>query len=109
MEHTQLEQVKNEKKVMAENLLFGGGVASEELAEMLQLKAIYGLTSQITEQCFSKCIGGELNRKMENDQRQCIVNCAVNYLTVKMLSAKKLLSSAQTFKSPEGESIKNPF
>ena len=102
MDLSQQEQIKKEKGISSENLLFGDAT-SEELSEMLQLKAIYGLTTQITEQCFSKCIGGELNRKLENDQRQCIANCAVNYLTVKMLSSKKLLSSssAQAFKSPD--------
>lgn len=68
-------------------------VDNSELTEMLQLKAIYGLTTLLAEQCFPKCLGNDgINRKLENDQKQCIVSCAVNYLTVKMLSTKKLLS-----------------
>jgi hypothetical protein len=96
---SQRESFGKESKSLAGQLPFGG-VAGEELAEMLQLKAIYGLTTQITKKCFTKCIDGDLNRKMENDQRICMANCAVNYLTVKMLSSKKLIYSAKGMQAP---------
>lgn len=64
------------------------------MQKMLQLKAVYGLTTGVTRHCFQRCVP-EINRKLEDDQRYCIANCAVNYLTVKMLITKKLLQQEQ--------------
>ena len=75
---------------MTEEALLDVLKEEDAMQQMLQLKAVYGLTTGITRQCFQKCIP-EINRKMEDDQRYCLVNCAVNYLTIKMLITKKLL------------------
>ena len=64
--------------------------AEDALGQMLQLKAVYGLTTGITQLCFKHCVP-QINRKLEDDQKYCIANCAVNYLTTKMLITRKIL------------------
>jgi hypothetical protein len=61
---------------------------------LLQMRAMYEMTTQITKKCFDSCIP-RINPRMEDSERACLNNCAANYLKMKMTIAQLLLSSIQ--------------
>lgn len=73
----------------------------QEIAQLMQVRAIYQLTTEITKNCFEPCVP-KLNPRMEDSERNCLSNCAVNFFRLKMLYTKRLMQSAQTISASIG-------
>lgn len=82
----------------------------KELEEMLQLRGFYGLVTNVATTCFGKCVPGRGDlRKLDGDHRQCLANCAVAQLELRMLMSSTLLKrqSMPTFPSSNDSSSKD--
>lgn len=66
-----------------------------ELAQLMQIRAIYELTTDTTKNCFDTCVP-KLNPRMEDAERNCLSNCAANFLRMKLLYTRRLVDSAKT-------------
>ena len=75
----------------------------QEIAQLMQIRAIYQLTSDITANCFDSC-SPKLNPRMEDSEKNCFTNCAANFLRMKLLYTRRLVESAQTISA----SLNNP-
>lgn len=67
----------------------------QEIAQLMQIRAIYQLTTDITKNCFDSC-SPKLNPRMEDSEKNCFTNCAANFLRMKLLYTRRLVESAQT-------------
>lgn len=67
-----------------------------DLSQLLQLRAIYELTTSITNQCFDTCLG-RLNPRMEESEKNCISNCAANFMHMKLLFTSRLVETVRSF------------
>lgn len=66
----------------------------QKLAAILQMRAMYEMTTKITKRCFEACVP-KINPRMEDTESACLTNCAANYLRMKMTIVKQLMSSIQ--------------
>lgn len=66
-----------------------------EIAQLMQIRAIYQLTTDITKNCFDTCVP-KLNPRMEDSEKNCLTNCAANFLRMKLLYTRRLMESAKT-------------
>ena len=73
-----------------------------EIAQLMQIRAIYQLTNDITKNCFDSCVP-KVNPRMEESEKNCLTNCAANFLKMKLLYTRRLIESAKTI----SESIQN--
>ena len=73
-----------------------------EIAQLMQIRAIYQLTTDITKNCFDSCVP-KVNPRMEESEKNCLTNCAANFLKMKLLYTRRLIESAKTI----SESIQN--
>lgn len=65
------------------------------VGHLMQLRAMYELTTGITSKCFETCIG-RLNPRLEESDKNCLSNCAANFLHMKLLFAQRLIEAAKT-------------
>ena len=66
-----------------------------EIAQLMQIRAIYQLTTDITKNCYDPCVP-KVNPRMEDSERNCLTNCAANFLRMKLLYTRRLMESAKT-------------
>lgn len=66
-----------------------------EIAQLMQIRAIYQLTTDITKSCYDSCVP-KVNPRMEDSERNCLTNCAANFLRMKLLYTRRLMESAKT-------------
>ena len=66
-----------------------------EIAQLMQIRAIYQLTTDITRNCFDPCVP-KVNPRMDDAEKNCLTNCAANFLRMKLLYTKRLMESAKT-------------
>lgn len=66
-----------------------------EIAQLMQIRAIYQLTTDITKNCFDPCVP-KVNPRMEDSEKNCLTNCAANFLKMKLLYTRRLMESAKT-------------
>lgn len=66
-----------------------------EIAQLMQIRAIYQLTTDITKNCYDPCVP-KLNPRIEDSERNCLTNCAANFLKMKLLYTRRLMESAKT-------------
>lgn len=66
-----------------------------EIAQLMQIRAIYQLTTDITKNCYDTCVP-KLNPRMEDSEKNCLTNCAANFLRMKLLNTRRLMESAKT-------------
>ena len=66
-----------------------------EIAQLIQIRAIYQLTTDITRNCFDPCVP-KINPRMEDSEKNCLTNCAANFLRMKLLYTKRLIESSKT-------------
>lgn len=66
-----------------------------EIAQLMQIRAIYQLTTDITKNCYDPCIP-KVNPRMEDSERNCLTNCAANFLKMKLLYTRRLIESSKT-------------
>lgn len=66
-----------------------------EIAQLMQIRAIYQLTTDITKNCFDPCVP-KLNPRMEDSEKNCLTNCAANFLKMKLLYTRRLIESAKS-------------
>lgn len=66
-----------------------------EIAQLMQIRAIYQLTTDITKNCFDPCVA-KVNPRMEDSEKNCLTNCAANFLKMKLLYTRRLIESAKT-------------
>lgn len=78
-----------------------GGGSGGGLPQLLQLRAIYELTTAITSQCFDTCLG-RLNPRMEESEKNCLSNCAANFMHMKLLFTSRLIETVRSFNGPNG-------
>lgn len=76
----------------------------QEIAQLMQIRAIYQLTTDITKNCFETCLP-KLTPRMEDSERNCLSNCAANFLRMKMLYTRRLIESAKTISASISENI----
>lgn len=67
----------------------------QEIAQLMQIRAIYQLTTDITANCFDAC-SPKLNPRMEDSEKNCFNNCAANFLRMKLMYTRRLVESAKT-------------
>ena len=72
-----------------------------EIAQLMQIRAIYQLTTEITRNCFDPCVP-KVNPRMEDSEKKCLTNCAANFLRMKLLYTKRLIESAKTISATIG-------
>ena len=66
-----------------------------EIAQLIQIRAIYQLTTDITKNCYDHCVP-KVNPRMEDSEKNCLTNCAANFLKMKLLYTRRLMESAKT-------------
>lgn len=66
-----------------------------EIAQLMQIRAIYQLTTDITKNCYDPCVP-KVNPRMEDSEKNCLTNCAANFLKMKLLYTRRLMESAKT-------------
>lgn len=66
-----------------------------EIAQLMQIRAIYQLTTDITKNCFDSCVP-KVNPRMEDSEKNCLTNCAANFLKMKLIYTRRLIESAKT-------------
>ncbi len=66
-----------------------------EIAQLMQIRAIYQLTTDITKNCFDSCVP-KVNPRMEDSEKNCLTNCAANFLKMKMIYTRRLIEPAKT-------------
>lgn len=66
-----------------------------EIAQLMQIRAIHQLTTDITKNCFESCVP-RINPRMEDSEKNCLTNCAANFLKMKLLFTRNLIESAKT-------------
>lgn len=64
------------------------------IPQLLQLRAMYELTTSITDKCFETCLT-RLNPRLEESDKNCISNCAANFLHMKLLFTQRLVDAAK--------------
>ena len=69
--------------------------APHEIALLMQIKAMYDVTTDITKHCFDACCP-KLTPRMDDAERNCMANCATNFMRMKLLFARRLIDSART-------------
>ena len=63
--------------------------------QLLQVRAMYELTTSITSKCFEGCIT-RLNPRTEDADKSCISNCAANFLHMMLLFTRRIIDAAQS-------------
>lgn len=66
-----------------------------EIAQLMQIRAIYQLTTDITKNCYDPCVP-KVNPRMEDSEKNCLTNCAANFLKMKLLYTRRLMESAKS-------------
>lgn len=66
-----------------------------EIVQLMQIRAIYQLTTDITKNCYDTCVP-KMNPRMEDSEKNCLTNCAANFLRMKLLYTRRLMESAKT-------------
>lgn len=66
-----------------------------EIAQLMQIRAIYQLTTNITKNCYDPCVP-KVNPRMEDSEKNCLTNCAANFLKMKLLYTRRLMESAKS-------------
>lgn len=83
----------------------------QEISQLIQIRAIYQLTTEITKNCFDPCVP-KLNPRMEDSEKNCLSNCAANFLRMKLLYTRRLIESAKSISasitSNNNTTINNP-
>ena len=86
----------------------------QEISQLIQIRAIYQLTTEITKNCFDPCVP-RLNPRMEDSEKNCLSNCAANFLRMKLLYTRRLIESAKSISASitsnnnnNNTAIKNP-
>lgn len=69
-----------------------------DLQQVLQLRAMYEMTTNIASVCFQTCLP-RLNPRLEESDKSCISNCAANFLHMKLLFTRRIIEAAQSNKS----------
>lgn len=77
---------------------------SQEIAALMQVRAIYQLTTDITKNCFEPCVA-KLNPRMEDSERNCLSNCAANFLKMKLTFTRRLIDSAKSISASTANNI----
>ena len=62
--------------------------------QLLQLRALYEMTTSIASKCFETCLP-RLNPRLEETDKNCISNCAANFLHMKLLFTRRIVDAAQ--------------
>ena len=70
----------------------------QEINQLYQIKALYELTTDVTMNCFDACVA-KVNPRMEDSERNCLSNCAANFLRMKLLFTRRLIESAKTLQA----------
>lgn len=65
-----------------------------KVGHLMQLRAMYELGTGITSKCFETCIS-RLNPRLEESDKNCLSNCAANFLHMKLLFAQRLIEAAK--------------
>ena len=69
--------------------------ASElDVGQLLQMRAMYEMTTAIASRCFETCLP-RLNPRLEDSDRNCLSNCAANFLHKKLLFTRRLMDAAK--------------
>lgn len=69
--------------------------ASElDVGQLLQMRAMYEMTTAIASRCFETCLP-RLNPRLEDSDRNCLSNCAANFLHMKLLFTRRLMDAAK--------------
>lgn len=58
--------------------------------KLMQMRAMYKITTQITNKCFETCMP-RLNPRLEEAEKNCLANCSAAYLHMKLLFTKRLI------------------
>lgn len=72
----------------------GRGSGAGEVQRLMQLRAMYEMTTAIASRCFETCLP-RLNPRLEDSERNCVSNCAANFLHMKVLFTRRLIEAAQ--------------
>ena len=62
--------------------------------QLMQLRAMYEMTTSIASKCFETCLP-RLNSRLEEADKNCISNCAANFLHMKLLFTRRIIDAAQ--------------
>ncbi len=69
-------------------------IDDNELAQLMMLKEMYEKTTRITNQCFDTCINRPTQGKVSESDRNCLANCAANFLHSELLFTRRLVNAA---------------
>ena len=72
----------------------GKDTSGPTVQQLMQLRAMYELTTAITSKCFETCLP-RLNPRLEESDKSCMSNCAANFLHMKLLFTQRLIDAAK--------------
>jgi len=71
-----------------------GSLSQEELAQLVHLRELYEKTTKITSQCFDTCISRPTQGRVQDSEKNCLANCAANFMHAELLFARRLVNAA---------------
>jgi hypothetical protein len=73
---------------------------SPDIGQLMQMRAMYELTTNIASKCFDSCLS-RLNPRLDDADKNCISNCAANFLHMKLFFTKRIIDAAQSVQLAE--------
>jgi hypothetical protein len=68
---------------------------NEQLTQLMELRDLYKKTTKIANHCFDTCFDRPHIGRVEEKDRNCVNNCANNYLLTELLFMRRLMTAVQ--------------
>lgn len=65
----------------------------EDLQKIMQIKSMWERTTAVTDRCFLKCISRPTLGRVSESEKNCLTNCAANFLQADLFIMKKLVNA----------------
>jgi hypothetical protein len=65
----------------------------EDLHKMMRIKGMWERITAVTDRCFLKCISRPSLGRVSESEKNCLTNCAANFLQADLFIIKKLVDA----------------
>lgn len=76
-------------------------LSSAEITQLMQLRDLYERTTRTTSHCFDMCVSRPTQGRVPDAEKNCLANCAANFLLAELLYTRRLVDAANAAASPE--------
>lgn len=68
---------------------------NDQMTQLMELRDLYEKTTKIASHCFDTCFDRPHIGRVEEKDRNCVNNCATNYLHTEILLMRRLMGAVQ--------------